>query len=202
VRSRAVKAATPPNALRLYTIHRYDTSHRGARGRFRARRVLRPQRVPLGRGGWAGGRGDADWNRRRTVVAAAGRPALGRGLRKLHPGDFEAEVAGWLQREGWSVERRGGAGDGGIDLVARKRGETLAVQCKRYAERATVTASQVRELYGAAVAEGATGAMLVTTGRVSKVAREWCEGLPSGLRAVLVEGADLASIAAGGRLLR
>ncbi|MBE0608393.1 MAG: restriction endonuclease [Dehalococcoidia bacterium] len=136
------------------------------------------------------------WSRRRAARRSV------EGLRKLHPGDFEAEVAGWLQREGWSVERRGGAGDGGIDLVARKRGETLAVQCKRYAERATVTASQVRELYGAAVAEGATGAMLVTTGRVSKVAREWCEGLPSGLRAVLVEGADLASIAAGGRLLR
>jgi hypothetical protein len=140
----------------------------------------------------AGGR----WSRRRAARRSV------EGLRKLHPGDFEAEVGRWLQREGWRVEHRGGTGDGGIDLLARKRGETLAVQCKRYAEHATVTASQVRELYGAAVAEGATGAVLVTTGRVSKAAREWCEGLPSGPRAVLVEGADLASTAAGGRLLR
>lgn len=130
------------------------------------------------------------WSRRRAARRSV------EGLRKLHPGDFEAEVAGWLQREGWRVERRGGTGDGGIDLVARKRGETLAVQCKRYAEHATVTASQVRELYGAAVAEGATGAMLVTTGHVSGPAQAWAESLPGAPPLRLVDAGRIGQVAA------
>ncbi len=117
------------------------------------------------------------------------------GLRKLHPADFEAEVGRWLQREGWHVERRGGTGDGGIDLLARRRGETLAVQCKRYAEHATVTASQVRELYGAAVAEGATGAMLVTTGHISAPAQSWAESLPNGPALRLVDAGVIGQVA-------
>ncbi len=102
------------------------------------------------------------------------------GLRSLHPDDFEAEVAGWLRRDGWQVEHRGGTGDGGIDILASKRRETLAVQCKRYAESAAVSAAQVRDLYGAAVATGATAAVLVTTGRVSGPAVAWAETLPPG----------------------
>lgn len=131
---------------------------------------------------------------RRARVRAVRRSV--EGLRRLHPGDFEAEVASWLQREGWRVERRGGTGDGGIDLVARKRGETLAVQCKRYAERTTVTASQVRELYGAAVAEGATAALLVTTGHVSEPARAWAEALPGAPPLWLVDAGRIGQVAA------
>ena len=118
------------------------------------------------------------------------------GLRLLHPDDFEAEVGRWLRREGWRVEFRGGTGDGGIDLLARKRGETMAVQCKRYAETAAVSAAQVRDLYGAATALGATSAALVTTGRVSRPAASWCEGLPEGLGIRLFDAETLGRIAA------
>lgn len=138
----------------------------------------------------------ARWERsrrlRRTVA----------GLRSLPPAEFEAEVGGWLRRDGWRIEHRGGTGDGGIDIVATKGRETLAIQCKRYAETTPVTASQLRDLYGAAIAEGATGAVLVTTGRVSRAAREWCEALPASPRAVLVEAADLSTVASGARLIR
>ena len=140
----------------------------------------------------AGGR----WSRRRAARRSV------EGLRKLHPDDFEAEVAGWLQREGWRVERRGGTGDGGIDLLARKRGETLAVQCKRYAEHATVTASQVRELYGAAVAEGATAAVLVTTGHVSGPAQAWAESLPGGPAIHLLDATSIGPVATHQALLK
>lgn len=136
------------------------------------------------------------WSRRRAARRSV------EGLRKLHPGDFEAEVAGWLQREGWRVERRGGTGDGGIDLLARKRGETLAVQCKRYAEHATVTAPQVRELFGAAVAEGATAAVLVTTGHVSGPAQAWAESLPGATPLWLVDAGRIGQVAARQALLK
>ncbi len=138
----------------------------------------------------------ARWDRRRRLRRTV------EGLRSLPPPEFEAEVGRWLRRDGWRIEHRGGTGDGGIDIVAKKGRETLAIQCKRYAEATPVTASQLRDLYGAAIAEGATGAVMVTTGRVSKAAREWCESLPPGLRAVLLEGADLAPVAAGAKLVR
>ena len=119
------------------------------------------------------------------------------GLRSLHPDDFEAEVAGWLRRDGWQVEHRGGTGDGGIDILASKRRETLAVQCKRYAESAAVSAAQVRDLYGAAVATGATAAVLVTTGRVSGPAVAWAETLPPGPALTFHDLNCLGNLAAG-----
>lgn len=123
------------------------------------------------------------------------------GLRALHPGEFEGEVGRWLRREGWSVEQRGGTGDGGIDLVATRGRETLAVQCKRYAETAAVSAAQVRDLYGAAVASGSTRAALMTTGRVSRAAAAWCAALPSGTRLELFDAEAVGQFAAGQRRL-
>lgn len=119
------------------------------------------------------------------------------GLRRLPPHDFEQEVGRWLKREGWRVEQRGGTGDGGIDLLATRGRETLAVQCKRYAESATVTAAQVRDLYGAAIASGSTRAALVTTGRISRAAVAWCEELPAGLRMHLVDSEAVGRFATG-----
>lgn len=123
------------------------------------------------------------------------------GLRALHPGEFEGEVGRWLRREGWSVKHRGGTGDGGIDLVATRGRETLAVQCKRYAESAAVSAAQVRDLYGAAVASGSTRAALMTTGRVSRAAAAWSETLPPGTRLELFDAEAVGQFAAGQRRL-
>ena len=132
----------------------------------------------------------------RLVRSRATRRSLA-GLRALQPADFEAEVARWLRRDGWHVEHRGGAGDGGIDLIAMRGSEALAVQCKRYAESAAVSAAQVRDLYGAAVALGSTRALLVTTGRVSGAARGWCAELPAGTPVHLFDAEQLGAIAAG-----
>ena len=110
---------------------------------------------------------------------------------KAHP-EFR-----WLRRDGWHVEHRGGTGDGGIDILARRRKETLAVQCKRYAESAAVSAAQVRDLYGAAVATGATAAVLITTGRVSGPAVAWAETLPPGPALTFHDLNCLGNLAAG-----
>ena len=141
----------------------------------------------LGRGElrWAGLAGltvagvVAAWLVRRALSRRMGRRQL-EGLRALAPAAFEAEVAGWFRRAGWNVEQCGGTNDGGVDLVATRKKETMVIQCKRYAEHAAVSAAQVRDLYGAAVAAGATGAIVVTTGRVSAAARKWAEDLPDG----------------------
>ncbi|WP_322796055.1 restriction endonuclease [Tepidiforma sp.] len=132
-------------------------------------------------------------NRRRSARTLA-------GLRAMAPEAFEEEVARWLRRGGWRVERRGGTGDAGIDLLATKRGETLAVQCKRYGEQVTVPAAVVRELYGAAVATEATVALLVTTGRVSRQAAEWAAAREGRPRVVVIDGDGVAQAAMRGRL--
>jgi HJR/Mrr/RecB family endonuclease len=98
----------------------------------------------------------------------------------LTPAAFERAIGAWLARDGWLVEHRGGSGDEGIDLLAF-RGERLVVlQCKRYGPASAVTPAQVRELYGAATAVGATSAVMVTTGRVSATAISWANKLPDG----------------------
>jgi HJR/Mrr/RecB family endonuclease len=127
--------------------------------------------------------------RRRAVRTVA-------GLRALSPAEFEAAVGHWLRRDGWHVQHCGGPADGGIDLLARKGHDTLAVQCKRYAETASVTSPQVRDLYGAAVAAGATRALLVTTGRISSAATTWCSELTTP-PLHLVAATELGPIATG-----
>ena len=132
-----------------------------------------------------------------TVLRKQRRLRTLKGLRAMPPADFEAEVARWLRRDGWQVEARGGTGDGGIDLIARHRDATLAVQCKRYAESHAVSSAQVRDLYGAALAAEATAAALVTTGRVSAPAIEWAEALPGTLTLRFHDCRCLARLADG-----
>jgi HJR/Mrr/RecB family endonuclease len=120
------------------------------------------------------------------------------GLRRLDPTAFERTVGAWFARDGWIVEHRGRSGDAGIDLLAFSGGEVVAVQCKRYAEFSAVSPAQVRELYGAAVAVGATRAMLVTTGRIGRSARQWRESLAAPVPVLeFVDGERLVAVAAG-----
>lgn len=112
-------------------------------------------------------------------------------LQALTPGEFEEYVAERIfARQGYSVENTPDVKDGGVDIRIRDRFDNLAVvQCKRY--RSTVGASTVRELYGAMRHEGATHAYLVTSGRISRDAREWTRGKPIGL----IDGERLVKLA-------
>jgi restriction system protein len=56
--------------------------------------------------------------------------------------EFEEFVAAQLRTRGWGVTRTAGAGDYGVDLVARKDGIRMAVQCKRLAKAVGVAAVQ------------------------------------------------------------
>ncbi len=120
------------------------------------------------------------------------------GLREMTPAAFERTVGAWFARDGWLVEHRGRSGDHGIDVLAFHGDELITVQCKRYAEGTAVTPAQLRELYGAAVAAGATRALLVTTGRVSRAALQWAEQLPTAPPQLdVLAGPDVVEMAAG-----
>ena len=90
--------------------------------------------------------------------------------------EFELLVGEALRRRGYSVRETGQNGpDGGIDLIARKDGETYVVQCKQW-RSVQVGVPVVRELYGAMAAEGAVGGFVVTSGTFTKPARDFAAG--------------------------
>lgn len=105
----------------------------------------------------------------------------------LEPDEFEAWVGLLFALRGYEVQNTQYVADHGIDLLVA--GTDVArglVQCKRY--RGTVGEPLVRELYGTHIHENADFSWLVTTGAISRRAREWATGKPidlwDGLRLV------------------
>jgi restriction system protein len=91
-------------------------------------------------------------------------------------GDFERLVGEGFRRRGFEVAERGGGGpDGGVDLTLAKGHERFLVQCKQWRAR-QVGVSVVRELYGVMAAEGAAGGYVVTSGTLTKDARQFASG--------------------------
>ncbi len=111
-------------------------------------------------------------------------------IRALSWQEFEQLVGEAFRRQGYQVEERGGSQpDGGVDLVLRKAGTKSVVQCKHW--RSTqVGVNLVRELYGVMTAEGADEAIVVSSGKYTKHAREFSEGKP--IR--LIDGEALLSM--------
>lgn len=86
-------------------------------------------------------------------------------VRTLPWNQFEQFVGEAFRREGYHVEHTGTAsGDGGIDLVLRKNGETVLVQCKQW-KAWKVGVKPVRELLGVITSHSASAGILATSGR-------------------------------------
>jgi restriction system protein len=95
----------------------------------------------------------------------------------LEPDEFEAWSAMLFELMGYRVEATPDVADHGIDLqVSNEHVRRGLVQCKRY--RGTVGESIVRDLYGTMMHENADYGWLLTTGGVSRQAREWSGGKP------------------------
>lgn len=90
--------------------------------------------------------------------------------------DFEYLVSEAYRRKGYSVrENMGGGSDGGIDLVLKKDGIRILVQCKNWRSR-KVGVSTVRELLGVVTGEGAAEGIVVCSGTYTKDAIEFAKG--------------------------
>lgn len=88
--------------------------------------------------------------------------------------ELEKLLAGYYRGQGFDVEHCGTGGtrarfDGGVDLKLRREGEYVLVQAKHWNTR-QVPHNAVHELLGITVNEGATGAILVTSGEFTKAA--------------------------------
>jgi hypothetical protein len=94
-------------------------------------------------------------------------------LRSIDWFQFEKLTAVVYRKLGYTVTRLGGANpDDGIDLIAEKSGERMAVQCKHW-KSWRVGVRNVRELLGALSAAGISKGVLVTLHGYTNEAREF-----------------------------
>ncbi len=110
------------------------------------------------------------------------------GLKRMKPTNFELAVASLYSKLGFKVYVTPTSGDQGIDLVAVKDKERIAVQCKRY--KRLVPVSQVRDFYGSFVGTYTRG-IFVTSSAFSRATQDWT-GEREGLE--LVDGQQLAKL--------
>lgn len=101
---------------------------------------------------------------------------------------YEHHVAAVLAGEGWMTTVSRLSGDLGVDVVAERLGERLAVQAKMYGGSATkVNAEQIMCLYGAAAYIDCNQMMLATNGHLTTDATRVAEKLGVNVRQILAD---------------
>lgn len=130
------------------------------------------------------------WRRRELVDRQRGLDTL----REMTWREFETLVGEAYRRQGYAVEETGGGGpDGGVDLILRRGGETVLVQCKHWKQK-KVSSPTVRELRGAVARDRATRGIFVTLDDFTEDARAEALGQPP---LELVNGAALLLLIQG-----
>ncbi len=93
-------------------------------------------------------------------------------MSRLDGKKFEKLIAQMYSRRGYQVTRRGGSGDQGTDLIARKDEEVLCIQCKSWDPYSSSISSKViRDLMAAIQISQATKGILLATAPLSKPAK-------------------------------
>lgn len=101
--------------------------------------------------------------------------------------DFERLVGEAFRRRGYSVEETGlGCADGGIDLILRRDGRRILVQCKQW-RRQRVPVNVVREMYGLMAHHRADEVRIAALGGFTPDAERFAEGK----RIALIDGPTL-----------
>jgi restriction system protein len=84
--------------------------------------------------------------------------------------EFEEFVAAQLRTVGWSVAHTASTGDYGVDLIAKRDGACMAVQCKRQAKAVGVAA--VQQVVAGALHHRCNQTVVVTNQGFTKAARQ------------------------------
>ncbi|OBK46992.1 restriction endonuclease [Mycobacterium sp. 1081908.1] len=84
--------------------------------------------------------------------------------------EFEEFVAAQLRTVGWSVAHTASTGDYGVDLIAKRDGACMAVQCKRQAKAVGVAA--VQQVVAGALQHRCNQTVVVTNQGFTKAARQ------------------------------
>lgn len=92
------------------------------------------------------------------------------GLDDLDGFEFESAIAGLYEHKGYSVEVTKASGDFGVDVLARKGKEVIAIQAKRYSGKVGIKA--VQEVSAGAFYYKATKAVVITNSFFTDQAKE------------------------------
>ena len=84
--------------------------------------------------------------------------------------EFEGYVAARLRRAGWQVRFTPAVGDYGVDLIAEKDGQSVAIQCKRHSKSVGVAA--VQQVVSGALHHGCTRSLVVSNQEFTTAARQ------------------------------
>jgi restriction system protein len=109
-------------------------------------------------------------------------------LYSLSPREFEQHVAQSFEFLGYSTVLTPRVADQGVDVIASKGTETIAIQCKRYSDHAPNSA--VQAVHAGAVHYGCNRALLVCLGGFSNSAVE----LSSSTSVELIDGEEYADL--------
>ena len=102
--------------------------------------------------------------------------------------DYEVYCGDVLKGAGWSVDFTPATGDQGVDLIARKNGASVAIQCKYYSS--PVGNAAVQEVVAGKLFYGADFSVVVSSSRYTRSARE----LASISNVVLLHHEQLSSL--------
>lgn len=98
---------------------------------------------------------------------------------RLSPREFEELVAELFRQQGFNIELTPETRDGGCDVIATKNigglPFMLLIECKKYAFEHPVGVTLIRSLLGVQGDRKANKAVLVTTSKFTKPAREFAE---------------------------
>lgn len=114
--------------------------------------------------------------RQREYAAWVAEIRLPEFLISMNPVKFEHLVCDLFRKQGYMVENTAYSGDHGIDGLLRKNGGLIVLQCKRV--KSSIGEPVLRDLFGTMRHLGADNGLLVTTGSVSRQAREWAKDKP------------------------
>lgn len=90
----------------------------------------------------------------------------------LSPYEFEEFIAQLFRKMGYTTTTTPYSGDFGADVIAKKKNETILIQCKRYAEGTNITPEEVQRTLGAMWKYKADKAVFITTSHFSTRAAE------------------------------
>ena len=113
----------------------------------------------------------------------------GKDIHSLTGQEFEQVIKELLMAMGFEAELTEVTGDGGIDIVAKLDkpfvGGRYLFQCKRYAVGNTVGAPEIRDFYGAVMADRAVKGIFITTSDFTTQAKAFAA--QSGIELVALE---------------
>ena len=84
--------------------------------------------------------------------------------------EFEDYVAARLRTSGWTVASTAASGDYGVDLVAQRDGDRVAIQCKRHGR--SIGVSAVQQVVSGALHHDCADTMVVSNQEFTRAARQ------------------------------